>query len=253
MGEAARMRLAIADGREVVAGSGSYPFGTLVQTPPAVTDLRGPISAVTQLLTSPASGAPCAHWRLRIFETVAPGLELVHEVVSPELLEVAWCPEPTNPARPLRISPNTATVEALPMCHRVGSPGALAVAKHFGLRGIVRVEEVLVRHGEAVEVTGFVYDPSPALSRGPFRTVDTPAELMHAVIRLDGPGLRPTLVPALLPWAFGTAAALFGAAAAVAVVTEAVRHLAPLSAAAKLSRPIAPAVGPAKIPHPRWP
>src|SRR5262245_33881467 len=111
--------------------------------------LQGSVSASTEILRSPASGAPCAHWRLRIIEAVAPGMELVHEVSSPEPLDLTWQPDPALPPRTLRIAPEAADIEALPAWHRAGSPAALAVAQHFGLRTVVRVEEVLVRHGEA--------------------------------------------------------------------------------------------------------
>ncbi len=174
---------------------------------PAGTTIQGSIEPVGELLRAPASGSPCVHWRLRIFEHVAPRLEFVHEVASPEPFELAWRRDPELPPERVRLSPEGARLQAMPMLFRVGTPGALAVARQFGLSGDVRVEEVIVRPGENVEASGVLADPSAALSRGPFRTIDAPLELLQPTLRMEtGLSLRPVL----LPWALGAAAALLG-------------------------------------------
>jgi hypothetical protein len=198
------------------------------------------------LLRAPASGALCVHWRLRIVEFVTPGLELVHEVVSPEPLDIAWQREPLRPPVRLRLAPENARIQAAPVLFREGTPGALAVARQFGLRGTVRVEEVVIRQGEALEAEGVLSDPGAALSRGPFRTVDIPPELLEVTLRLEtGLSLRPVL----LPWALGTAAALMGSMGVGTVLFHwwegKVKRLGTLAIPAEM--------GVKKILRPRWP
>jgi hypothetical protein len=83
------------------------------------------------------------------------------------------------------------------------------------LRGIARVEEVVIRHGERLRVDGSISQPGVALSRGPFRAVDVSPELLGATLWLEqGPGLRPIL----LPLALGTAAALMATAGATTLL-----------------------------------
>jgi len=173
---------------------------------PVIT-LVGTAEAAGDLLRAPASGTACVHWRLRITEQLAPGLELVHQVVSPEPMDVACRPDPSRPAICVRVAPDSARLEAVPVLFRQGSPGALAVASQFGLRGMVRVEEVVIRHGDALQADGVLVDPGAALSRGPFRGIDAPAELLQPTLRMKA-GL--SLRPVILPWALGTAAALLG-------------------------------------------
>ncbi len=174
---------------------------------PVTTVVHGTAAALGEPLLSPASRTPCVHWRLRIVETVAPGLDLVHDVVSPEPVDIICRPDATKGEVRVRVAAESASLQAVPALFRQGTPGATAVARQFGLRGTVRVEEVVLRDGEALEAEGVLTDPGAALSRGPFRTIDAPLELLQATLRLvSGPILRPVL----LPWALGTAAAVLG-------------------------------------------
>jgi hypothetical protein len=217
--------------------------------------VRGQATTEGELLRAPASGAPCVHWRLRIFETVAAGMELVHEVTSPGPLEVTWrrgadrgpAPHAGADGEPavVRVSLEGARLEAQPALFRPGSAGAEAVARQFGLVGAVRVEEVAIKPGERLEAEGVLLDPAAGDAR-PFRANQSPAELVDATVRLEtGVALR----PAILPWALGTAAALLGAAGAATAVAK-LGHLWKM----RLDVPPPPAeIGPAKFPRPRWP
>jgi hypothetical protein len=213
---------------------------------PATATLQGHLEPVGELLRAPASGVPCVHWRLRIFEHLAPGLEFVHDVQSPEPVELAWRREPELPLVRVRVAADTARLHAAPVLFRAGTPGALAVARQFELQGEIRVEEVIIRPGEAVEATGVLADPSAALSRGPFRTIDAPLELLQPTLRLDtGLSLRPVL----LPWALGAAAALLGTMGAVTLL-----HWVEAQARRSASFPGVPGdIGARKAPHPQWP
>jgi hypothetical protein len=204
--------------------------------------LRGQAGAAGDLLHSPASGAPCVHWRLRIFERISPMTELVHEVIAPEPFEMGWRTDPVLPPRPIRLDAERVHIEAQPVLHREGSAGAEAVARHFELQGRVRVEEVLIRQGETIEASGVVFDPAAGDGAGPFRATHTSAELCDATVKLaTGISLR----PALLPWALGTAAALLGAAGAVSALTKLWKLRIEVGAAAE--------IGPVKVRRPRWP
>jgi len=219
----------------------------LALQPPPSTRLTGTVGPVGEALRAPASGAVCAHWRLRIFEHVAPGMEFVHEVTSHDPLEIACQPNPGEPTVRVRLAPEHARIQAMPALFRVGTPGALAVAQQFGMRGQVRVEEVVIRLGELVEAEGVLSDPATALSSGPFRTIDAPLELLQATVRMETSlSLRP-----VLPFALTMAAAMVGTAAA----TAAVMHWWDLQLHARIpSIPqAAPEVGPQPLPHPRWP
>jgi hypothetical protein len=211
----------------------------------AESTLQGKVEPVGEPLRAPASGVPCVHWRLRIFEHLAPGMEFVHDVVSPDPIELAWRREPELPVARVRLAPDTARLHASPVLFRAGTPGALAVAQQFGLRGQVRVEEVIIRPGEAVEATGMLADPAAALSRGPFRTIDAPLELLSATLRLEtGLSLRPVL----LPWALSAVAALLGTAGVATVMQWWEGH------ARRLPSPGAPAdIGARKLLRPHWP
>ncbi len=210
------------------------------------TTLHGTAAAPGELLRAPASGVPCAHWRLRIVEQVAPRLEFVHEVVSPEPLEILWQPDPSCAPTRVRVAAEHAQLQAAPAVFRPGSPGALAVAEQFGLRGAVLVEEVVIKHGEALEAEGMLTDPATALSRGPFRSVDLPPELLEPVIRL---GSALSLRPVILPWALGTAAALLGSVG----VGAAVAHWWKGPLVHPGSLPIPAEIGARPIPHRHWP
>jgi hypothetical protein len=210
-----------------------------------VTSVAGTVTVGPVPLRSPASGALCAHWRLRVFEIVAPGMELVHEAASSDFVDIVWRERPDDDLRVVRVPPDSARIVALPALHREGTPGALAVATYLGLHGRVRVEEVLLKHGEDVEAEGVLLDPGAALSRGPLRAVDMPPELVEATVRVVGS----TLGPVLLPWALGTAAAVLGAVGTAAAVASLARRVLPpmrgTSPAAQIGVP--------SPPHPRWP
>jgi hypothetical protein len=211
--------------------------------------LSGAAGTRGEPLRSPAAGVPCVHWRLRVFETVAPGMELVHELFSPEpfLLAVEPSGGSTPPApRPVQVVGERTRIEAHPVLHREGSPGALAVARHFGLLGRVRVEEVVLRPGEALEVEGVLVDPA-AVGAGPYRTAQGEPELHEAIVRVQvSGGLRPTL----LPWALGAAAVLLGATGAATVLSKLWR----LSVhGVNHGLVIHAEIGAPRIQRPRWP
>jgi hypothetical protein len=160
-------------------------------------------------LRSPVTGQACVHWRLRIVEHLTARSALVHEVASPESFELAWGSlDGGRPPVRISIDPDAARIEATPTLYREGSPGALAVGRAFGFEGAVTVEEVLILTGQEVDVEGVLSDPGPG--NGPFRTAHR-LELCEATVRLASKNLG----PALLPWAFGTAAALLGLFAGV--------------------------------------
>ena len=129
----------------------------------------------------------------------------------------AWTADPMVPPAPGAAGrrPRCASRPSRSL-HHEGSPGAQAVAEHFGLQGRVRVEEVLIRQGET-------WRPRACCSTrrrppsGPYRASQGAAQLFEATVRLPtGIALR----PALLPWALGTAAALMGAAGAASAVSK---------------------------------
>lgn len=217
----------------------------LAPVPPSFMTLNGTASAVTGLLQAPASGIPCVHWRLRVVEHVAPGMELVHEMVSPDPIELAWQDSPEAPPTTARLSVDNARIEAVPTMFREGTAGAQAVARQFGLRGLVRVEEVLIRQGEELVAEGILCDPSAALARGPFRGIDAPCELMEVTLRLGSLSLRPNL----LPWALGTAAALLGTVSAAAALARWTQlHRMPMHVPGAHAE-----IGAAKPARPSWP
>jgi hypothetical protein len=211
----------------------------------SLTTLRGQAGAAQELLASPASGAPCVHWRLRIFERIAPTMELVHEVLAPEPFELRWTVDPTLPPELVRLDAERVRIEAQPVLHREGSAGAQAVARHFGLQGRVRVEEVLIRQGETVEASGVLFDPNAAAGSGPFRATQGTAELCDATVKLATGGI--SLRPALLPWALGAAAALLGAAGAASALSKLWKF--------RLESAVVTGdiIGPVKVRRPRWP
>src|SRR5882724_11355977 len=171
---------------------------------------EGTLHVGSELLRSPVSGLPCVHWRLRITQHIAPRMQLVHEVASPDVFEIHWAlagegGEPAAPPLRLRLDPEAARIHAAPVLHREGTPGALAAGRQFGLEGPLRVEEVMLHQGETVTAEGILED-SAALE-SPFRTTAHGPELLDPTLRLATPGIG----PALLPWALGTAAVLLGA------------------------------------------
>jgi len=161
---------------------------------------------VAELLRAPASGAPCVHWRLRVVEHLTAHSELVHDLASPDSFELAWGNrEGGRPSVRIRIDPESSRIEATPTLHRAGTPGALAVARAFGFQGNVTVEEVVIRPGEAVSAEGVLQDLS--VGAAPFRAPAHALALAEATVRLQTRSLAPAM---LIPWAFGTAAALLG-------------------------------------------
>jgi hypothetical protein len=163
-----------------------------------------------ELLRAPASGQACVHWRLRVVEHLTGRTELVHELASPEPFDLVWAArahvhvDDRRPAVRIRIDPGTAHIEATPTLFRAGTPGALAVARTFGFRGALSVEEVVIRPGELLSADGVLQDLS--FGAGPFRSAAQGLELLDAKVRLPSRSLGPVL----LPWALGTAAALLG-------------------------------------------
>jgi hypothetical protein len=210
-----------------------------------------------ELLRAPASGHPCVHWRLRVVEHLTGRTELVHDLASPETFELAWGGAPDGGRSPVRIrlDPETARIEATPTLHRAGTLGAEAVARAFGFRGSVTVEEVIIRAGDTVTADGILQDLS--YGAGPFRAPSGALALYEATVRLPSRGLAPA---ALIPWAFGTAAALLGG---MGLATWAAwrYHLAHLPQASAwrvgsppLSSPPPPAqLSAPEIPRPRFP
>jgi hypothetical protein len=230
---------------------------------PKAVSFAGTICAGTELLRSPVSGLSCVHWRLRITQHITPRMQLVHEVASPETFEVQWATSSTDspPGRDqgggesaplrLRLDPEAARIHATPVLHREGTPGALAAGRHFGLDGPLRVEEVMIHHGETVAAQG-ILDDSAAYD-GPFRSMARGPELLDPTLRLTTPGIG----PALLPWALGTAAALLGATAAATYGAWRyhVRHSPAVSSHASVSLARVPfdRMSPPEPPHPRLP
>ncbi len=175
----------------------------------SLVSLEAQAEPAEELLRAPASGQSCVHWRLRVVEHLTARTELVHDLASPEIFELAWggAPDGARGRTPVRIrlDPETARIEATPTLHRAGTPGAEAVARAFGFRGAVTVEEVIIRAGDTVTADGLLQDL--AYGAGPFRAPSGALALYEATVRLPSRGLAPA---ALIPWAFGTAAALLG-------------------------------------------
>ena len=90
---------------------------------------------------SPVTDQPCAYWRLRIVERLTAGSQLVHEMASGQAFRLVWGARDRAPVR-IRVEPDAARIEAPPVLHRPGSPGALAVARAFGFPGVLSVEEI---------------------------------------------------------------------------------------------------------------
>jgi hypothetical protein len=212
-----------------------------------------------ELLRAPASGQSCVHWRLRVVEHLTGRTELVHDLASPEMFELAWGGAPDgaeagrrSPVR-IRLDPETARIEATPTLHRAGTPGAEAVARAFGFRGVVTVEEVIIRAGDTVTADGVLQDL--AYGAGPFRAPSGALALYEATVRLPSRSLAPA---ALIPWAFGTAAALLGGMglATWAAWRYHLAHLPPATACRIGTLPMssAPAqLSAPEIPRPRFP
>jgi hypothetical protein len=182
----------------------------------------------SELLRSPASGAPCVYWRLRVVEEAGPRLHLVHDVASADAFELvptagertghpggagAGAGGAEDGAR-IRVAPDGARIEATPALHRPGSAGAEAAARALGLTGRISVEEITLRAGDEVTASGVLEDAGVGAS--PFRRVSLGLELFDATVRLPS---RVGLASALVPLAIGTAAALLGSAGAAVWAT----------------------------------
>jgi hypothetical protein len=215
-----------------------------------VVTFDGVTCASREPLRSPVSGQPCVYWRLRVVEHIPSRLQLVHEVASPEPFELEWGKsEPGRPPVRVRLDPESARIQAAPVLHREGTPGAVAAARYLGLDGPVYVEEVIIRLGESVSAEGVLEDPGAG--RALFRAADRGPELLDATISLE----TRSLGPALLPWALGTAAALLSG---MGVATYAAwrYHLAHLPSDHRdRTRLVVPSaeIGPPAIPYRRFP
>jgi hypothetical protein len=171
-------------------------------------------------------------------------------MASPEAFELLWngSGRDGRPAVRIRLDPQAARIHAAPVLHREGSPGALTAARDFGFVGPISVEEVVIRHGEALTAEGILDDPAPA--GGPFRAAARDLELLDATVRLE----TASLGPALIPWALGTAAALLGG---MGLATYAAwrYHLLHMPTGVQLRTPrlLAPQMEPPEYPRPRLP
>ena len=196
----------------------------------------------SELLSAPASGSPCVHWRLKIIEPIAARLQFVHEIASPDTFDLAWALPDMPSARPsasddrqlrllaaeasarsdapssaqsvvrVRVMAESLRLAATPVLHRPGSPGALRVAQQFGLSNTIAVEEIALGEGERVSAEGILEGGALGRLRGPFRDVAGEVELHDGALTLPP---RREIGPALLPWALGTAAAIFAGMGAV--------------------------------------
>ncbi len=88
----------------------------------------------------------------------------------------------------IRLIAETARIEVMPTPHRAGMP-VEAVARVFGFRGAVTVEEVIIRAGDTVNADGLLQD-IPLYGAGPFR-VPSVLALHEATVRLPSRGLAP--------------------------------------------------------------
>ncbi len=201
-----------------------------------------------ELLRAPASGAPCVHWRLRVVEHLTARTELVHDLASPDSFELAW--GNSGGGRPpvrIRLDPESARIEATPTLHRAGTPGAVAVARAFGFRGDITVEEVIIRPGETVTAEGILEDLS--VGAAPFRAPAHPLALSEATVRLQTRALAPAM---LIPWAFGTAAVLLGGMG-LATWAGWRYHEAHVPPANTIWRTVSSHLTAPELPHPRFP
>jgi hypothetical protein len=204
------------------------------------------------LLRSPVSGQACVYWRVRVTQRLTDRSQLVHEIESEEAFELRWgrTDRPHEDVR-VRLAPEAARIQAPPVLHREGTPGAEAASRAFGLAGPLVVEEVLIRPGEPISAEGILRDLDAAVGAAEGRGATRGPELFEALVTVE----TRSLAPVLLPWALGTAAALMSG---MGIATYAAwrAHLLYLpSMAARLPRLHAPhaQMQPPEMPHPRLP
>jgi hypothetical protein len=212
-------------------------------------------SAGAGLLRSPVSGQACVYWRVRIAQRLTDRSQLVHEIASEEAFELRWGRggDGAGDVR-VRLAPEFASIQAPPVLHREGTPGAEAAALSFGLAGPLSVEEVLIRPGEALAAEGILSDLDAAVGAGPLRGTSRGPELLDATVTLESKSLGPVL----LPWALGTAAALMsgmGLATYAAWRAHLLTRAAPVAASVRLPRLLVPhaQLQPPEFPRPRMP
>lgn len=219
---------------------------------PVPVSIEALASAGAGLLRSPVSGQSCVYWRVRITQRLTDRSQLVHEIESEECFELRWqrSDRPHDDVR-LRLEPGSARIQAPPVLHREGTPGAESASRAFGLPGPLIVEEVLIKPDDALRAEGIISDLDAAVGAGPFRGTSRGPELVDALVTLESKSLGPVL----LPWALGTAAALMGGMG-LATYTAWRAHLLHLPVAAvhrlRLVAPTAQ-LQPPEIPHPRMP
>jgi hypothetical protein len=224
--------------------------GALTRLP---VSFEGLASAGAALLRSPVSGQTCVYWRVRIVQRLTDRSQLVHEIASEEAFELALPRRDDGATTPrVRLEPELARINATPVLHREGTPGARAAGQFFGLAGPVSVEETLIRPGEALTAEGILDDLDDAAGAGAFRGTSRGPELVDAIVTLESK----SLAPVLLPWALGTAAALMsGMGLATYAAWRAhllTRSTVAAVAAVRLPRLNAQLLAP-ELPHPRLP
>src|SRR5687768_9533186 len=104
---------------------------TALAAVPAPVTFEGLAREGATVLRAPASGQPCVYWRVRIAQRLTDRSQLVHEIASEEAFELAWSGtgrggQAGHPEVRVRLDPTGAMIEATPVLHREGSPGAEA-------------------------------------------------------------------------------------------------------------------------------
>ena len=228
------------------------------------TELRWSLEAqaepAQELLRSPVIRSALRYWRLRIVEHLT-AAQRAGSRYSPRPRRSSSSGEARRRGRgDVRRSasasiPKPRRIEATPTLHRRGDAGRARRSRgRSASAASVTVEEVIIRAGDAVTADGILQDlaTAPARSARPARA----SRSTRRRVRLPSRGLGPA---ALIPWAFGTAAALLGGMglATWAAWRYHLAHLPPASAWRVGSRPLsspAPAqLSAPEIPRPRFP
>jgi hypothetical protein len=214
---------------------------------------EGLACAGATVLRSPVSGQPCVYWRVRIAQRLTARTQLVHEMASEEPFEVARQGAHAQGGVRLRLDPTVSRIEAPPVLHREGTPGAEAASQYFGLAGAVSVEETLIRLNESLTADGIISDLDAAVGAGPTRGTTRGPELVDALVTVESKSLGPVL----LPWALSTAAALMGGMglATYAAWRGHLIHMPPANSirVPRLFRGGIDQMRPPEMPHPRLP